>query len=157
LRNKAAIFIFCSLALGPLIAGCGGGSSESQIDKAAFVKQADEICKRTSGKLAAEVTAAVQKESAQPGASRTKIQLTLVKGTLIPGLESELEEIRALGIPDEGTTQVQAFFKAIQKMIAKAEADPEAFANQGSPYEGAELAGRRYGISACPISPVSAG
>jgi hypothetical protein len=140
----------------------GSGESESSsIDKATFVAQADEICEQTSGKLAAEVTAILQTADAKPNndtfKGRTATQVTMVKTALIPGLEAELEEIRELGIPSEGEQQVQAFLKSIQKVIDKAEANPADFAVSPSPYEGAELAGRRYGLTECPIAVVEAG
>lgn len=158
MRNTIAMLVLCSLALGLLIAGCGGGSGDasagsggegSSIDKAGFVKQATEICEQTSGKLSAEILAA------ESGPSTTAADL--VQEALTPGLQTELEELRALGTPSEGKGQVQAFLKALQKVIEAAEADPEAFAASVSPYEAAELAGRRYGVSACPISTVEPG
>jgi hypothetical protein len=156
-HSKLAILVFCSTALGLLVAGCGGsgnGSEGEQIDKATFVKQADAICQKTSGRLSAEVTAIASKESGNPN-DFTAFQVKLVTQTLIPGLETELKELRALGVPDEGKQQVQAFFKASQQVIDKAKANPKAFAESGS-YEAAELAGRRYGVSKCPIAPVEA-
>lgn len=152
MRNAIAIFIFGSLALCLFVAGCGSGSSSggegSSIDKAAFVKQADEICEQASGKLAAEVTATNGGETGTPGG--------LIRGILIPGLEAELEELRALGIPEEGKAEVQAFLKAAQKVIARAEADPEKFAASASPYEAVELTGRKFGVTACPLTVVKA-
>jgi hypothetical protein len=158
LRNKTAIFILGSAALCLLVVGCGssgGDNAEGQpIDKATFAKRADTICEQASGKLAAEVTAYFGKEAANESANT---EVILVKKVLIPGLAAELEELRKLGPPSEGKGEVQAFFKSLQKIIKTAEADPQAFSKSVSPYEGAELAGRHYGISVCPIAPVEAG
>jgi hypothetical protein len=159
LRNTIALLILGSLALGLLVAGCGGGGSDSagaqEIDKATFVKRADAICEQASGKLSAEALALTQSESAKPNYEREKLQVHLVNRILIPGLDAELEELRALGMPSEGKQEVQAFFKAVQGVANTAEADPGAFAEGVGGYESAELAGRKYGITACPISAVN--
>jgi len=155
LRNMIAISTLCSLVIGLLlIAGCGG-SSEASIDKAAFVKEANTICEQVSGKLAAEMTTAIKESYSMPVNKRAETSVIVTKQSLIPGFETELEEIRALGMPSEGQKEVQAFFGEMQKMIAAGKANPEAFASSSNPYEAAELAGRRYGVSACPIASVS--
>lgn len=160
LRNKIAILAFASLALGLIAAGCGGGGNDSSagaegsIDKATFVKQANEVCERASGKISAGVAAVAQRES-QIG--REKTGALIVSEAFIPSIESEIDEIRALGSPDEGMKEVQAFLEAAQKMIKKAEADPGGFLESTGPFEGAELAAARYGMSACPIAPTSPG
>jgi hypothetical protein len=151
LRNRAAIFVFASLALGLLVAGCGssGGDSDS-IDKASFVEQANTICKQASGKIAAELRVIGQTEAENPNYTPA----VLVKKALIPGLEAEIKELRALGAPPGDKKEVQAFLEAVQKIVNTAEADPETFASANSPYEGAELAARRFGVTECPIAPV---
>lgn len=150
MRNTIAISILGALALGLLVAGCGGGDSSSaeaqQLDKATYVKKAETICKQSSGRIAAGVTSG-QFES----------PVRIVQVILIPGLEAELEELRALGIPKEAKREVQAFLKAAQDVIDAAKANPGVFVEAASPYEATELAGRRFGLVACPITPVEAG
>lgn len=153
-----AIFIAGFAALGLLTAGCGGDDSADagQIDKATFIKRANVICEQASGRLAAEIASAVSTES-PTGPNRTKIQVTLVKKVLVPGLEAELDEIRALGLPSEGKAQARAFIQAAQKVIINAKVNPKRFNESVNPYEAAELAGTRFGLSACPVAPVNAG
>jgi hypothetical protein len=143
-----AISVLGSLALCLLVAGCGGGdddSAEAQpIDKATFAKRATSICKQASGRIAGGVSAEIK--------SKSTTAVDLVQKVLIPGLETELEELRALGVPTEGKQEVQAFFKASQNVIEKAKADPGTFATSVSPYEAAELAGRRLGVTTCPAT-----
>ena len=150
MRRTIAISILGSLALCLLVAGCGGGDSGSteaqQIDKATYVKEAETICAQSSGRLAAEVTSG-QLES----------PTRIVEVMLIPSLETELEELHALGIPKEAKREVQTFLKAAQNVIDIAKANPGAFVEAVSPYEATELAGRRFGLVACPITPVEAG
>ena len=159
MRSTIAISILGSLALCLLVAGCGGGgdSAEAQeIDKATFVQKAETICKQVSGRLLAEVTALAAKPTPESNIAREQEQLriTFVKTAFIPGLNTELKEIRALGLPAEGEKEVQAFVDALQQVVKKAEADPVAFSKEEGPYERVELSGRRYGVIGCPITQV---
>lgn len=158
MRYSLAIFAAGFMALGLLIAGCGGGDSAAQqIDKATFVKQANKICKQASGKFAAELTSISSRESAKPGYDFAKTQITIVKKVLIPGLEEELKEIRALGMPDEAKRDVEAFLNAYQRSIDKVKAKPKAATGATIPYEAIELAGTAFGVSECPVTSLSSG
>ena len=160
MRNKTATLILGLLAFGLLIAGCGSSGSDgdatgASIDKATFVKQANTVCEQARGKLAAEVAAVSKREGAKPGYDRIKTRMILIKGTLTPALQAELDELRALGMPSEAKGEVQAFLAALQGVIKRAEANPMAFGASANPYEAAELAGRKVGVLACPIAFVN--
>lgn len=157
MRNSIAILIVASVAVGLLVAGCGSGDDGAQqIDKATFVKQANEICERTSGKAAANFRAFLAKGTVK-SFSNSQATKVLIEKTLVPSLETELKEIRALGIPTESKKEAQAFLAAAQKMVEKARANPIAFDSSYNPYEAVEVAGTRFGVSKCPISPVNPG
>ncbi len=158
MRNHIAILIIGSLAFGLLVAGCGGGDDSAdaeQIDKATFVKEAERICKQASGKLAAEVTSITKRESTPSSFSSGRTQIVLVKEGLIPSLEEELQQIRALGLPDEAKKDAKAFLEAYQQAIDKTKANPKVGVSSVAPYEGVELAGTKLGIADCPIATVA--
>jgi hypothetical protein len=159
LRNLIGISVAGSLIIGLLVAGCGGGDSADaqQIDKATFVKEATRICKQASGKLAAEFTAVNTKEAAKPDYDYTETQIAIVKTVLVPRLEEELRQIRALGIPEEAKKEAEALLTAYQKGIERTKAKARTFiVTEGiAPYEIAELAATRLGLSECPIARVN--
>jgi hypothetical protein len=161
LSAKLAIFTSCVFILGFLAIGCGdsdSGSSdgEGSIDRATFVKQADTICKKISGRMAAELKALGEGKSRIVG-SEGETALEVLKQIAIPGYEEELEEIRALGIPSDDQAQVKSFIEKMEKMIASAKSNPQDFGTGAAPaYEAVELSGRQLGITACPTSPVGA-
>lgn len=139
-----------------LVAGCGGGGSDS-IDKAAFVEQANRICQETTKEMQAKIVSVAKKE---PGANQDQTNLILMRGTVIPAFQSELEEIRALGIPGEGKPEAQAFLRTLQKAVDGLAANPANLLENKrgrSPFEPAELAGARYGLTECPIASPEAG
>jgi hypothetical protein len=157
-QRNIVILIVGLLIGGLLTVGCGGGgdseSTDTSIDKATFVKRANVICEKTSGRMTAETKALSQKEFETP--SNQSI-IRIISQVAVPGLESELKEIQALGLPSEEMQQIQAFLRSLQKAIAVARAKPFVFANgESPPYEAAELASRRIGLSACPVATISA-
>ncbi|HEY5815728.1 MAG TPA: hypothetical protein VIS95_05250 [Solirubrobacterales bacterium] len=160
MRKHIATFVAGVIASGLLIAGCGSDSEDAdaqQIDKATFVKQANKICERASGQIVGEITSISSRESANPQSDYLETQISIVRRALVPGIEEELEEIRALGVPEEAKQEVQAFLEAYAKAIDEAKADAKAVAEGSFPFEPVELAGTRFGISECPIAPVEAG
>jgi hypothetical protein len=160
LRTKIVISASSLLILALLAVGCGSGDSgsgEGELDKATFVKQAEVICKKVSGRITAEVKTLGAEGNRQPG-SEAKTGVEVVKRIAIPRFEDELEEIRALGAPSEGKPQVEAFFGSMQKLIDSAKADPQVVIEAaGGPYEETQLAARRIGLSACPVTRVEPG
>jgi hypothetical protein len=152
LRNFTVISAIVCMAFAPLIAGCGGGDDAGQIDKATFASRADRICKQVSGKMAAEVTTLTSQEKA--GVTAAETQIALAKEIFIPGLEEELRELRALGVPDEAARQTQALFQAYQRAIDIAEQKPRELIVGASPYEPVEFIGTKLGISDCPVAAV---
>jgi hypothetical protein len=162
LGKSIVIFVVGCMAFVLLIAGCGGGGGSDsadaqQIDKATFVKRANRICQEASGKLSAELVSITAREEAKPNYDYAKAQVAFVKQALIPFLEEELEEFRALGIPSEAKKDVEAFLAASQKAIDKSKANPKAIAEGNPALLAAEVPGTKFGVTECPIAPVDAG
>jgi hypothetical protein len=155
LRRPAVMAVLASLAICLLAVGCGGGgdSESNSIDKASFVEQANEICKRISNQIQTEVQKIA---SSQTGSNRTQNDLVLFHKVVIPGFQAELDEIRALGTPSGSRKQLNAFYAAQQKMIDMTKANPSSFSEPDGEkqFEVVELAGTKYGISECPIASV---
>ena len=158
MRTVTWILAVGSLVLGLVVAGCGGGNSEDQsIDKATFAKQANVICEEASGKMAAELASISNRESAKPTYDYDKTQIVIVEEAFVPALEEELTKIRALGMPADAAKEVKALIQAYERGIAKTKAKVKAVAKGAVPYEAAELAAARLGVSECPVAPVNAG
>jgi hypothetical protein len=152
MHRNIAIAVSSLALLGVLVAGCGSGSDS--VDKATFVKQVDTICEKTSGRLTAQTQALVVRllSSETPQSKRL---VAIINQVVIPGLEREVMEIRELGSPDEDEKQIQRFLAKLTSAIGFARSEPAAFANAESPdYDAAEIAGRKFGLTECPITPV---
>lgn len=142
-----------------LVAGCGGDddADAQQIDKAAFVKEARQICEQASGKLAAKTTQISTRESEKPNYDFKKGQITLIEDALIPSLEEELGQLRELGIPKEAKKDAETFLNTYQEAIDEMKAKPNTGLETPAPYEEIELVGRKFGVAECPIANVTAG
>lgn len=150
LRKKIVKLILVVLAAAALGAGCGSGSDS--IDKAAFVEKANAVCKQANAKMRGQIAAIT---ASKAGVKQEEIDLALMKEAVIPGMQAELDEIRALGIPSEKEKQARAFLAAQQQAIESAEANPTTFFSSEKTLEAVELAGTRYGIRECPIAEVT--
>jgi hypothetical protein len=163
LRKPIALSVAGVFGAALLIAGCGGGSEDApstqQIDKAAFVKQADTICEQASGRMAAEIQSFSQSEAAK---NLNETQSLLLRKVLVPGLEEEQRRIKALGIPKEAKKEAEALLKSYRMAIDQTKTKAKAIIERAGrvpgspePQEAVALAARRIGIARCPIASVT--
>lgn len=152
--NKRFIALLAALAaLALVVAGCGGGGSStestSSLTKAEFVKQGNAICAKGSK----EINEGFEKFVEENGLSKTKappkaVQEEAVETVLIPKISKEIEDIRALGPPDE---EAEAVLDAAEEALEKGEEDPIAFLKEESagPFAKANKLSREYGLTRC--------
>lgn len=142
------------------LAGCGGGSDSSsstaggatasaggEISQEEFVERADAIC--TSGKKKGLLAMSAYAKAHQgSGKSKSALLIEAIHATFLPQVQTQVEEIRALGLPEGEADQAKAFLKAMEEGIETASK-----AGQGSQFSSsfkhsAELA-RELGITSC--------
>jgi len=142
------------------VAGCGGGSDDgngitaSSLSKAEFIAKADAICakgqkqvERNFGAFAKKTKLNVQQVTKNP----TKAQVNgLVHAVLIPAIEQEVTEIRALGAPAGDEDKIEAMLDATEEGIATAEDLPRTVLEETSVAfgVGSRLA-KEYGLTVC--------
>lgn len=147
-----------AVVLALIVAGCGGGDSStgvttSTISKEAFIKKADAICQGGSERIQRDL-ASVFKDRKQAIAilkhpSKADYE-KVIDRALIPNLEREIEEIRALGAPSGDEDRVEEMLVALEEGIETAESDPKAVISSSDAIFGigARLA-REYGLEVC--------
>jgi hypothetical protein len=134
-----------------LVAGCGSSGSSSSSTTAALTKeqwiaQADAICKQDNKNInsAARKTFGNQKPSQQ--------QLTqFVNETLIPSLETELSDIRALTPPAGDEDTVNNLLADVDTAIQQTKQDPTSAVSNGSnsPFAKPDQEAKAYGLKVC--------
>lgn len=155
----------CALAVGLVVAGCGGGDDssgdsgaagaeaaeadleETTITKAEFVKQADAICTASSEKLQDDFKALRQELN---GANQAESGASLITLTL-NSLEATHDEITALGAPSGDGPQVEAILEPLQGAIAAAEANSKDIGPANDQLAKARKAAAAYGLTGCPL------
>lgn len=151
-KHLAALSLGILLALLPLV-GCGEDDGDSpMISKAVFVKKASAICSETNAKASSEGIKVLRRLESD-GASGQDPEAALVTEWLVPTIQTEIDELRALGTPDGDEERVDAILVALQDVIDRADADPERYlseqVNFEHPYKEVEKLATAYGISEC--------
>lgn len=160
--NKRFIVLLTGiLAIALVAVGCGGGSGDEgetttttgSLTKAEFVKKGNEICKHGN----AEIEAGIQKFVKENGISDkhppSKAQSGEAAETiLIPAIQKDIGDIRALGLPKEDGKGAEEVLDAAEEALEKGEEDPVALIeSEGEPeaFQKANKLSREYGLTVC--------
>lgn len=136
--------------------GRGGGSSGKSatpsggLSKAEFVKRANAICEKGKKQSLAKMAAYVKNEKGGSGQPSPALLVKAVKAVFIPGVETQIEEIRALGAPPGDEETVEAFLASLEEGVAAGEASGgSAAAAFGQSFKRSAKLAREYGLDGC--------
>jgi hypothetical protein len=169
--SRAVSSIAVLLVAGLVTQGCGGGDQEAASGasssgkasqetaavttspaKTAFIKKVDAICSAHEEQLNADVEKLYARRlSSQESRQREAVHVLAVTQILIPNLEGEVKELRALGEPSGGEVPMDVVIGAIEKMVDETKANPRRILDIAAPYETAEKTAEKYGITRCPV------
>ena len=154
--NKYLIGALAGLvALAAVVAGCGSSSdstsSTATLSKAEFVKQGNAICKEGNESINAEF----EEFSKENNLSETKappkaVQEEAVEEILIPAINGQIEEVKALGTPEGDEGELEEVVTAEEEVVEEAEEAPISLlkGETGKQKEANKLA-REYGLTVC--------
>jgi hypothetical protein len=144
--SRVGAMVIAGLLLTGLgLAGCGGSGSTAStstpaITKAAFVTKANAIC----GKADPLLSAAGAKLSTQP--SKTQVA-ALVRTTYVPSIQTQITQIRALGVPAGEQAVVANMLTLAQADLNKVKSDPALVATDV--FGDFAKVAHPYGLTAC--------
>ncbi len=155
MKLKLTWVVVFALAGGLIAAGCGGDDNNDSsstdngattaveaITKSAFITEADQICKESNDQI--------DTEGRKLGNSPTKSELeSFVSNTLVPGIQQQLDQIRALGAPAGDEDQVNALLDAAQADLDELEADPGLLSSNDEVFADANKLANDYGLKVC--------
>lgn len=161
---RLIMLLICAVAVGALVAGCGGddGSASSgsgatvttsSLSKDEFVKQASAACTRARKNITNESLGYLQQHEAK-GDSRADEAASfasMVKVVILPIIENEIAEIEKLGAPSGDEDEIEAFLASEQKgmdEVAKLSRIVSRFQLERYFAPSAKI-GRAYGLEAC--------
>ena len=137
-----------------LIAGCGSSSSNDStttvtITKAEFLKKGNAICKQGNK----EISAAGNKIFSSGKPSQAQIE-KFATDILIPSVQKQVDDIRALGAPAGDEAQVKAITDAAQQGIDAMKKDPSTVtqSDKTGPFAQANKLANAYGLTVCGSS-----
>lgn len=144
IHHFAAPLTIAALAL----AGCGGSDDEGPT-KAEYVAKADAICKTEGAKSEEAATAAVVALGTE---EPTPAQLeTIATETVIPGLEKQVTELKALEQPKDDGEQIDAIYASLDTAVGAVKEDPSSLVGgEGeNPFADANAKALAYGLKEC--------
>jgi hypothetical protein len=151
--GRGTIAIAVALALAALVvAGCGGGSDSStstvSVSKAAFIKEADAVCKKGTERMQLAILDFLKQHNVKrPNKAQSE---KLVGTTIVPSVQTELKELKKLDAPEGDEERVNAIISALEEGLEIAEDNPEAVVGSSDAVFGisGRLAGE-YGAEVC--------
>jgi hypothetical protein len=141
------------LAVAAILSGCGGGGDSSSdggsISKAAFVKQAEAVCKSNTRRLQRDIIRVLRTKHGIRKPS-PKENVYLVGAVIVPNVRREVKELRALSVPSEDKDTIDAMIGALEDGLETAEKDPKAVTSTSDVVFGiASRLAAEYGLEAC--------
>jgi len=144
------VLVAAALTVALAVPGCGGGgSSSSSISKEKFVAKADAICKKGTERMQAAIFAALKHPQNLTKVGQAE-QEKIVTTAMVPSINREVRELRALPVPEGDEEKVDAMISALEEGVQTAERDPEAVTKSSDVVFGisSRIAGE-YGAEAC--------
>jgi hypothetical protein len=150
---RAAVLSLLASLLLALAAGCGDSddsSGDSSLSQAEFVERAEEICKTETEEALARMGPYVQRlerEGNGAGGPR-ELQAEAIQAIILPSVESQIDQIRKLGVPSGDEEQVKAFLTALEDAVDTSEAAPLT-PRANAAFSRVNRIGRAYGLRRC--------
>jgi hypothetical protein len=123
----------------------------ASVSKAAFIKQADELCATSAKKVSANATKLLKKGA---NFDDKDFQVEVIQVALAPELTVLLEDLEALGAPSGDEEQIEAILATVEERADRANDDPQGFLEEegkrGGPlYKEGQALAKRYGFKKC--------
>jgi hypothetical protein len=147
------VFVAAAVAVALIATGCGGGgdsaTSTVSISKAAFIKKVDAVCQKGTERMQRAILVFLKehKNVRRPNKAQSE---KLVGTAIVPSVETELKELKALDVPEGDEERVKAIISALEEGLETAEDNPEAVVGSSDAVFGisGRLAGE-YGAEVC--------
>lgn len=142
--GACAFLIVASLGLAACGSDDSSDDSSDSITKAEFVAQANAICAESN-----KTIDAAEKEAFSGGQPTQADADAFINDTLLPEVESQINDIEALPVPEGEEDQVSAILDAANKGLEEGKADPSALQGNGDPFAEANKLANAYGMTEC--------
>jgi hypothetical protein len=161
IKRATAALVAC-LAIVAVAAGCGGGgdstssggessqSSGSAPTKAAFIKEADGICRQADTKLNEEIGTYAEENGLSTKKEPSKDQqVEIYEAVVLPNIKGQDEDLAALTPPEGDEEAVEEIVDALGEGVESAEEDPQQLVEGKNPLSDASSKAKAYGMTVC--------
>jgi hypothetical protein len=133
-----------------VLAGCGGGDSQTSLTKAQFVQRANAICAQNTGDIVGPVEQYVHSHS-NSGQSKEELTADAVRQAILPRFQRQVKEIRALGFPSGDEQQIESFLTSMQQAIDSLDSQQklDLFTDLDESFTAAKIRAQKYGLTDC--------
>jgi len=129
--------------------GEAGGSKPTSEPESGFVAEANALCRKQKRQIKVRADAIVQSATGKGEQMRQAALRRLILAAIVPGLEAEAEQLKALQAPPGDEEGVEGVVAAIESVLAEARKDPTAFLGNAGAFDEPHRLAREYGIGAC--------
>jgi hypothetical protein len=127
------------------LTGCGGGDNTTTSPaKASFLASGNAICAKALQRLNAANQQAFGNQQGSPPSVTS-----FVESTLVPNVQSQVDQLRALKPPPGDEATVKKILDAAQVDVDSAKQDPAQLANNEPVFHDATQLAADYGLTAC--------
>jgi len=154
MSKRLILLLAAAMALAAIAAGCGSSGDDDSTEvtvtptKAEFIKQGDEICKQAEEDSEAEAEEfAEENDFTLEKASEEQLEEAIGE-VLVPALDRQADEIKALGAPEGDEKKVEEIVVALEGASAEVADDPSK-AFEGEPLKEASELADAYGFKVC--------
>jgi ABC-type glycerol-3-phosphate transport system substrate-binding protein len=142
------------VVIAAVVAGCGNSDDSSDttaLTKQQFIAQADAICKKGNDEIEEGFESFAKEndipKNQEPNDEQGK---EIVETVIVPSVDTQSEEIRALGAPSGDEDEITAMLDSLDEGIEEAEEDPESlFDSKSDPFADANKQAKAYGLKVC--------
>lgn len=155
--KKPVIVLLAALALAALtaiVAGCGSSSdsteSTASISKADFLKKGNAICEKGNETINAEFEEFTKEKNLSETEEPPKeVQEEAIEQILIPAINTQIDEIKALGTPEGDEGELEEVFTSEEGVVEEAEEEPTVLFENTAAQKEANKVAREYGLTVC--------
>jgi hypothetical protein len=135
-------------------AGCGSSNNDNStttaLTKAEFLKKGNAICKKGNQQINQVANQTFTKKKYPNGPPPKSVQTKFATDTVIPTVQSQIDQIKALGAPKGDEAQVTAIVTSAQGALDQAKKDPSVLLSNGpGPFEQTNKLSKSYGLTVC--------
>lgn len=120
------------------------------VSEAKFLKEANRVCVEGEKQLAKDLETYIKEQSLNSKSNQNKVLMEGTQKLVVPGIQSEIDQLREIGLPKGAEAQVEEILSAMQKAVYVAKEHPTSTPHDLGPYfEHAGKLAREFGIHGC--------